>query len=354
MDLEQHLIDLSDAAGPSGFEGPVREILKDAWQGLADTIETDVVGNLVALRRGGGSEPRRRAMVTAHMDEIGLMVDRIDGAFLRVISLWGVDRRTLLNQPVIVHGERPLPGLIGSRPPHVLPQSERGKFQAIPDLVVDTGLPERELRKLVPIGSPVSIDQHAIRLNSGLVTGKALDNRASTAALTAILEGLSQRPTEWDVEVTATVQEENNHTGIITSAWRTRPDLALVIDTTWAVGVGVSEDRGYKMGDGPLLAIGPNAHPKLFELVREAAERHEIPLGVEPMTGRSGTDGWFTQISREGIPTAILSIPIRSMHTPAEIVALKDIERAARLAVEVVAALDEGTLGRLALDEEAS
>ena len=138
----------------------------------------------------------------------------------------------------------------------------------------------------------------------------------------------------------------------MTAAWQTRPDLAIVIDTTWATGVGVSDDKGFPLGEGLSLVIGPNAHPKLFDMLREKAGELEIPVTPEPMAGGTGTDGWPIQVSREGVPTAIVGIPIRNMHTPVEIVALKDIERAARWIAEFVCDLDDGTLDRLALDAE--
>jgi endoglucanase len=172
------------------------------------------------------------------------------------------------------------------------------------------------------------------------------------AALTAILYGLQGRAVQWDVLAAAAVQEELDHQGGITTAWQTQPDIAIVIDTTWAIGVGVGDDKGFPLGEGVSLIVGPNAHPKLFDLLRETARRHEIPVAAEPITGRTGTDGWFTQISHQGIPTAILEIPIRNMHTPVEVVAIRDIERAARLVVEFACSLDDETLGRLALDDE--
>jgi tetrahedral aminopeptidase len=350
MDVQQHLMELSSAAGLSGHEGPIRAILQSAWKGLSDSFEVDPLGNLIATRSGTDTAPRHRLLVTGHMDEIGLMVNRIDGAFLRVVAVGGIDRRTLLNQPVIVHGREPLRGVIGSRPPHVLTAAERRKVPPLDEIVVDTGLPERSLRRLVKIGAPISFDQQARALGDGLVTGKSLDNRASVAALTAILHALRGRACAWDVLVAATVQEEVGLFGGATAAWGSRADAAIVIDTTWAIGAGVGEDHGFPLGGGLTLVIGPNAHPKLFDMLRVQAATLEIPLKPEALPGPSGTEGWATQISREGIPTAILSIPIRNMHTPVEIVAVRDVERAARLVAEFALTLDAATPGRLALD----
>lgn len=350
MDLEKHLIELSEAPGVSGYESPVRDVIRCTWEKLGVPLEADNLGNLVAMRSGAHAEPRHRVMVTAHMDEIGLMVTRVDGAFLRITNVGGIDRRVLLSQPVLVHGQRPLPGLIGSRPPHVLPASERKKYPGYDDLVVDTGLPERELETLVPVGTVVTFDQRAIILGDGLISGKALDNRVSVAALTAMLDVLQGRSHAWDVLFVATTQEEVGTRGGLAAAWHTRPDLAIVLDTTWGTGVGVSDDKGFPIGDGLTLVIGPNAHPKLFDMLMSKARALEIPVKPEPMAGSSGTDGWPIQVSREGVPTAILGIPIRNMHTPVEIVALKDIERAARLVAEFICSLDDEVLEKLALE----
>jgi putative aminopeptidase FrvX len=352
MDLEKHLVELSKAPGISGYESPVRETIRAAWEGLADEFEVDNLGTLLATRRGNGEPPRRRALVTAHMDEIGLMVTRVEGAFLRVTGVGGVDRRVLLSQPVVVHGAEPLPGLIGSRPPHVLPLSERNEYPAMDDLVVDTGLDEETLKALVPIGTPITFAQEPVKLGGDLICGKALDNRASVAAMTGLLHELQGRTHAWDVLVAATVQEEVTLGGGQTIAWRTRPDIAIVVDVTFATGNGVGEDDGFKLGEGPAIVIGPNAHPKLFDLLREKAERLDISLHPEPTPRSSGTEGWPIQVSRDGVPTAIIGIPLRSMHTPVEMISLKDIRRVARLIAAFIGDLDGATLDKLALDAD--
>jgi len=350
MELEKHLIELSNTPGLSGYEAPIRAAIQTAWDGLADDYHVDDLGSLVATRIGGGKTPRRRALITGHMDEIGLMVTHIDGAFLRVTNVGGIDRRILLSQPVTVHADRPIRGLIGSRPPHVLKEAERKKFPAVQDVVIDTGLSERELKRRVPIGTPVSFDVTAISMGDGVVSGKAMDNRASVAALTQILHNLKGRACVWDVLIAATVQEEVTYGGGHTVAWRTQPDLAIVIDTGWAIGVGVGDDKGFPLGGGPTICVGPNTHPKLFDLLRDKAEELEIALAVEAYPAATGTEAWATQVSRDGVPSAILSIPIRNMHSPTEMVSIKDIERVARLVTEFVVGLDGEAVGKLALD----
>jgi len=350
MDLEQHLIELSEAGGISGYEAPVRALIRDAWDGLATDFSVDGLGTLLATCPGSGPEPRHRILVTAHMDEIGLMVTRVEDEFLRVTPVGGIDRRVLPGQPVIVHGDKDLPGLIGSRPPHVLSSAERKKYPGYDDLVIDTGLSARQLKRTVKVGSPVTFAQSGVKLGSGIISGKAMDNRASIACMTQLLHELQITAHQWDVLVAATVQEEVTLGGGRTIAWRTQPDIAIVVDTAWAIGNGVTEDDGFKLGEGPTIIIGPNAHPKLFNLLTDKAKSLEVPLHPEAWPRGSGTEAWSVQVSRDGVPTAILSIPIRNMHTPVEVVSLKDIRRVARLIAGLISDLDEGSLEKLALE----
>lgn len=351
LDLKQHLLDLSDATGISGYETPVRAYIEEMWQPYTEQFDADKLGSLIATKQGSQqSESRRRVLIAAHMDEIGLMVTDVDGAFLRFTKVGGIDRRTLLSQPVLVHADEPIPGLIGSRPPHVLPQKERTKYPDFEDLVIDTGLSADELAARVRIGTLVTFDQGAVALGGDLISGKAMDNRASVAILTAFLDMIQGRAHQWDVLVAATPQEEVGLKGGQTIAWYTEPDVAIVLDVTFGTGVGVSEADGHKLGEGPVLSIGPNFHPKLYALIKDAADSIELNIGTEPYTARGGTDAWPVQVSRDGVPTALMGVPLRNMHSPIEIVHLKDIQRAARLLVAFVTRLNDETLEKLALD----
>lgn len=352
MNLEKHLMELSEAPGIAGYERPVRELIAQTWEPLADALRVDAMGSLIATLHGSGSEPRPRILITAHMDEIGLMVTQIEDGFIRVTNVGGIDQRVLLAQPVIVHGAEPLPGLIAARPPHVLPESQRKKYPGYDDLAVDVGLPSSKVAKLVRVGDPVTFDQQAVKLGDGWISGKAMDNRASVACMTRLLELLGERRPAWDVLVAATVQEEVGLKGGATVGYGSEADLAIVVDTTWGIGVGVGDDKGFKLGDGPTLGLSAEAHPKLFEWIQDAGKEHEIKLQTEVLPGASGTEAQELRLSREGIPTAILSIPIRNMHTPVEVVSLRDIQRAARLIAAFVTTLDGETLSKLTWDDD--
>jgi tetrahedral aminopeptidase len=285
--------------------------------------------------------PRRKVMLSAHMDEIGLMVTGVEKGFLRITKVAGSDARVMLGQEVVVHGRRELPGVIGSRPPHVLPPDERDRVLPFDQLFVDVGLPETQVKRLVRVGDLISIRRAAFELKGGLFCGKALDDRASVAAVAVCLETLAASQHKWDVLGVASVQEETTFLGAATSAHGLQPDVAIAIDVTFGEQNGVSDTRTVGMGKGPAIGIGPNFHPELVKALVDTASKLEMPYQMEPTPGASGTDAWPIQVARDGIPTALLSIPLRYMHTPVETVALKDIERTGKLMAEFIAHLDE-------------
>lgn len=356
MELDQLLIELSNTPGVSGYEAPVRELIIRTWEPLIDptydTLRVDALGSLIATLRGTNLEPRPKILVTAHMDEIGLMVTAVKDGFIRFTNIGGINKRILPAQPVIVHGKSTLPGLIGTRPPHVLSSDERKKYPNFEDLFIDVGLPADQVEKQVRVGDIITFDSAAGELGNGLIAGKAMDNRTSVACMTRLLELLQTRRARWDVLIGATVQEETGLKGSETLAWDVEPDLAIVVDVGWAIGLGVTDEKGFKLGDGPTLLIGPDAHPKLFQMVREVAKEQEIKLNPEVAPEHSGTEAHAVHMSRSGVPTAVISIPIRSMHSPVEIVAIKDIQRAARLIAGFIWTLDSETMNQVWLDEE--
>ncbi|HXK43889.1 MAG TPA: M42 family metallopeptidase [Anaerolineae bacterium] len=331
---------LSAAIGPSGREAAVSDVLRALWEPWSDELRTDAMGNLIALQRGNGAEPRPALMSAAHMDEIALIVTGIEKGFLHVHRIGGMDRRVLLGLEVIVHGHEDLPGIIGTRPPHVLSADERGRIVPWEKLFVDVGLPHAEVVARVPIGAPISIQRPLIRLKNDLVAGKALDNRASVAVLTLALQLLRRREHAWDFYAVATVQEEVGAKGALTSAFGLDPTLAIALDVTFGKQADDSGGGTFPLDKGPTIGVGPNFHPQLVQRLRDVAKNEEIPTAIEPMPGHSGTDAWSIQTAREGIPCGLLGIPLRYMHQPVETLALRDVERTARLLAAFTASLE--------------
>jgi putative aminopeptidase FrvX len=331
VDVIALLKQLSEAEGIAGSEGPVREVVRGVWQPLVSDLRADRLGNLIALKHGSASEPRPKLMVAAHMDEIGLRVTGVEKGFLRIGGVGGADIRVLLGREVIVHGRRDLPGVVAARPPHVLTTSERNRAVAWDKLFVDVGLPADEVAALVSVGDLISFRCELTTLKNHRVAGKALDDRASVAAVTLALEQLANVQHACDVLAVATVQEESGLIGATTAAFGIAPDAAIVLDVTFGAQPGVAESEAFPLGGGPTIGVGPNFHPRLVEALRKTADRLELAYQLEPLPGRSGTDAWAIQVAHEGVPSALISIPLRYMHQPVETLAVQDVERAGRL-----------------------
>lgn len=346
FDLTEHVKTLCAAHAPAGHEGPVRAVIAEAWADLVDETATDGVGSLIATRRGSGPDPRRKIMLCAHMDEIGLIVAEIVDGFLRTRMLGGIDTRVLLHQPVLVHGRRTLPGVFGAAPPHMA--RSRDEYPGADTLWVDVGLPAEEVAQLVRIGDVITFDAPPVELKGDRLAAKALDNRASIAVVTQCLHLLARRSHAWDVVAVATVQEESSGAGAAAAAYQVGPDLAIVLDVTFGTQHGVDDDDGFALGSGPTISRGPNFHPGFVRALRDLADALDIKLPVEGLPGHSGTDAWTVQVSRAGVPTILLGIPLRNMHSPSEIVDLRDIRRAARLMAEFISGLDDTFLDTIA------
>jgi endoglucanase len=295
-------------------------------------------------------------MVVAHMDAVGLMVSGLTDGFLHLAQIGSLDARVLPGALVEVHpsgrsGQPPLPGVIVQRQERLLPSEIGGEVVPLEYLLVDTGLTPRRAADLIQVGDLVSFANPPLELEGGLLSGHSLDNRASVAGVTVCLEELAARPHPWDLWAVASVQEEINLAGAATSAYQLHPAMAVVVDVTFGKGPGSPEWNTFPLGNGPTLCMGPNIHPAVFRSFRELADRLQIPYAVEITAGNTGTDAVATQITAEGIPTMLLGIPLRYMHTPVEVAALKDIQRTGRLLAEFVAGLDPDFLTRIRWDD---
>ncbi len=340
MDASDLLKELTEARGPSGFETEIGELVAEKLAASADEVKRDAVGNVVALKRGGGEEPRPSVMLAAHMDEIALMVTGLDKGFLRLTTVGGFDHRVLFGQKVCVHGRRELSGLVVSVPPHFTSPDEREKPVPLDRLFVDVGLPPSEVETLVRVGDPITLKVRYTPLYGNFASSKSMDDRASVAAMVLCLEELGRRKHLWDAYAVATVQEEVTGIGAIAGAYSLRPTIAVAMDVTFGQQPGFSSPETSKLDGGPCISLGPNIHPRIFDRLVDAAKALEIPYQVEPIPGASGTDAWAIQVSRSGIPTGLLEIPLRYMHSAVETVCLRDVERAGRLLAEFISRLD--------------
>lgn len=342
---------LSAASGVSGYEHTVRDLVMEAFRPYADEVSVTAMGSIVALRRGtnnrGKNEPAPKVLIEGHMDEIGLMVTEIEKGFLRFTQVGGFDVRVLPSQEVIVHAKEPLRGIIGSRPPHVLSEEDRQKVTPMNELFVDVGLPEERVRELVAVGDLITIAREVVALKNNLVAGKAFDDRCAVVTIVEALRQLATMRHAWDVYAVANVQEEVTYLGAMTSTYQINPDVAVAIDVGHADQPNITEVNAVPLDNGMGIATGPNIHPLLHERMTRIAREHEIPYRVTAYAGATGTDAWPMQVVREGIPTALIDIPLRYMHTSVETLSLTDLERVGRLLATFCASLDDRFLGEL-------
>jgi endoglucanase len=330
---------LSDAHGISGYEGDVRAIVRQELSSYGD-VRVDVPGNLIVTKKGTSPS----IMLAAHIDEIGLAVKHIDeNGFLKFVKVGGWFDQTLLNQRVIVHSKDPCFGVIGSKPPHVMKEDERKKPVESKDMFIDVGASSAdEVASMgIEVGTSVSIDQNLVRLANDYVTGKALDNRAGAALLIEVMKRIGDvKPT---VHAVFTVQEEVGLKGARMAAFGLDPDVAIAIDTCIAGDhPGITKDESaMEVGKGAAITVmdaggrGVITHPKVLAWLRETAEKNKIAHQLDVSDGGT-TDATAISLTRAGIPSGVISVTTRYLHSPVEVLSLGDMESCADLIAHAV------------------
>ncbi len=346
-DILPFLKELISIPGLSAYEEPAARLIEQTWKPLVDEISTSRLGSLHALKRGAGKGRHPTIMIATHMDAIGMIVTGVQEGMIHVGKIGGLDARVLPGCPVIVHGRRELPGMVVMPPARTLPENKREGIVELPYLLVEVGLSANNVAKLVQVGDLVSIDTHPLELAGEMLSGHSLDNRASIAALTVCLQELQNQQHVWDVWAVATSQEEETRGGAATSAFHLNPDLAVVMDVTFGRGPGANGWETFPLGKGPTLGWGANMHPFLFKKFKELADKFEMPATMEVIPGDSSTDAFSIQVAREGIPTMLIGIPARYIHSPVELVSIKDIQRAGRLLSEFIASLEADFISKI-------
>lgn len=350
-EINSILKQLTSVPALSGYESRLHETLNTLWKPYLDEISISRVGSYHALRLGQASQPRPRLLLTAHMDTIGLMVSGIQDGFLRLTEIGGIDARLLPGQLVTVHGKQLIPAVIVQPPPFLLPKEYQSNPVPLQYLWADCGLSAEKVNQQIHIGDIVTFDQPFIELDNDLVSSPGLDNRASLTAITVCIQELAQRQPLWDSWFVASVQEEETQVGALTSAFQIQPNLAIVVDVTFANGPGSPPHKTFPLGKGITLGWGATVHPYLYQSFKDLADQLEIPYKPEPMPRRSGTDADSLQTVAHGIPTMVIGIPLRYMHSAVEIISLKDIQRTARLLTEFIARLEVDFLDKIKWDE---
>jgi len=345
------LLELLQARGASGREQAPAKVWLEAASAFAQ-VSTDLVGTPLALvaPAHGYEAQARRLLVMGHIDEIGLMVTHIDDdGYLWFGEVGGWDPQILIGQRVVIDTrEGPVRGVVGRKPIHLLRDEERKKVPETRELHIDIGARDgKQAAETVRVGDTAVIDAEPVQLPNGRLVSRAMDNRlGSYVALEAARQVAQAGGAQWELAAIAAAQEETTFGGSRTSAFALAPDAAIVVDVTHATdapGIDVKSTGKHELGSGPVIARGSTLHEGLFELLAATARRKRIPFTIEANARTTGTDADAVHASRAGVPTTVVSIPLRYMHSPVELVELKDVANAARLIAETALALRSDT-----------
>lgn len=328
---------LLDAPGPSGFEVRPARVWRTEAETFSDDVRVDVHGSSYATVNPGG---RPHVMLAGHIDEIGLQVTHIDDdGFLYVDEIGGWDPQVLVGQRVILMGkDGDVPGVIGKKAIHLMTPDDRTKASKTKDLWVDVGVSSKdEAAELgLRVGDPMVLRQGMLRLAGDRIASRAIDDRIGAYVVLEAARLVAQDPGVASVTAVATTQEEIGYTGggARASAYHLEPDVAVVVDVTFSTDVPDIEKKelgDHKIGGGPVLSRGSAAHNGVFEMMAAVADDEGIPYTIQasPKATRTDADGIF--LTRAGVPTGLVSVPNRYMHSPNEVVSVADLHNTARL-----------------------
>ncbi|MDR0326466.1 MAG: M20/M25/M40 family metallo-hydrolase [Oscillospiraceae bacterium] len=324
MDVKETLFALSRAAGPVGFESAAAQKAKELLEPLADEVRIDRLGNVLAWVRSKKAGDKPVVLLDAHLDEVGIMVTGEKDGFYTFSTMGGIDPRILPACEFCLLTDPVTPAIVACLPPHVLKPGDSDKTQKTEDLFLDTGgVP-------VEVGTPGVFAREPVSMGS-LVSGKAFDDRACFVAILRALEHIDREAMNVDLVVCGSAQEEAGGRGALTAAYGVMPDMAVIVDVTHGSTPDSPALGTYKPGSGVCVNKGPDCNRTLTQTLIEIAKAKDVPHQIEVSCGMSGTNATEFQNSREGICTAVLSIPLRYMHTPAEALNIEDIESCAKL-----------------------
>lgn len=338
MDVQAYLAEISAIPGPSGQEGPVAEKIAELFRPLVDEVHIDPMYNVIAHKKGSGP----KVMLAAHLDEIGLMVTKIeqDGC-LRMGNVGGVDPRILPGTQVWVWGKEKLFGTIGAKPPHLLTPEDQKKNYRREDLYVDIGYDYKQASDMVKIGDIITFATPATKLLNDRFACKTMDDRACVGILLLAAETLKTLVCDADIYFVATCQEEVGSRGAHAAAFDIAPDLAVALDVCHATIPGSRPDTTSEI-DSLVVAQGPFLQPKLVARLLGTAKAHNVKVQTEIVPRSTSTDCDELQVSRAGIPSVLLSLPLKYMHTTVETIDLNALKEGGRLIAHFLAELDGG------------
>ena len=334
MNIKEILSKLSMADGVSGNE---RNAAETALELLKEYTDKCYIKNgNVYGEFGDNSRYENRIMIDAHIDQVGLIVtDITDGGFIRFSNVGGIDRRLLPAQQVVIHGKERITGVVCSVPPH-LSGGEKGKAAKIENLLIDTGLSKREVTEKISLGDKITFDTKFRELLNNEVTGAALDDRCGVAAILYALELLKGTKINGGLTVVFSTQEELGERGAKIAAYDINPVIALAVDVSFAYTQGDTEYKCGKLGKGPMIGVSPSLSKELSDEIINICEKNNIPHQIEVMNGLTSTNADQFSVNRSGCMASTISIPLKYMHTPSEIISIDDVENTGRLLAAMI------------------
>jgi len=336
------LKELVESPSPSGYEQPAARRLRAEMEGVADEVRTDLMGNVIACVRGR-KEKAARVMLAGHCDEIGFIVQFIDdNGFIFFQPIGGIDPHIVPGQRVNIHTAKgPVLGVVGKKPIHLMEAKDRETVVKFKSQFIDIGAADKEeTESLVAIGDPITFAVTLERLQGDRLTSRAFDDKMGAFVVAQVLKEVRRRGgADVDLYGVFTVQEELGLRGAKASAFGVAPDVGIAIDVSFATDCPEIEKKelgDVKLGQGPILSRGANINPRLFQMLTETARDKEIPFQVEAAARATGTDANAIQVNRDGVAAALVSVPLRYMHTPVEVLAEVDLDSTVKLLAEVV------------------
>ena len=335
MDIKSLIFDLCIVGGVSGSEEPVNKLAQTYLKEFAD-VSVDCNGNLFAVL--GNKNADKTILLDAHSDRIGLMVTDInEDGFVKVDKCGGIDLRTLCNTKVVLQSNPDIKGVVCCMPPHL---SDGNEDKAVPmDKVwVDFGMPCDEVKKYISFGDVLIFDTTPKMLLNNKITASALDNRCSIAAFIKVAQLLNDCDNlKYKVVILLSAQEETFGTGAKTGAFSVDADEAIVVDVSFASQPDVSGYYGsVKLGGGPMICISPILNKSMSNKLVDIAKQNNIAYQLEPISSATGTNADSISVCKGGVKTAVVSIPQKNMHTPAEIISIDDVENTAKLIAQYI------------------
>ena len=323
--MRQALERLCTCTAPSGFEAPAAAVAAELLRPLVDEVSIDRMGNVLGVRRSK-TPGAPKLLLDAHLDEIGLIVTGVEDGFLRFRSIGGVDPRMLPGRELVVLTDPPLRGLVACPA-----GGDENKSVPLNELYVDVGLSQEEAERAVPVGTPMVYRAGCFPLGEDQMCGKSMDDRACFVTLLRAAELLRDRELDVELHIMGSTREEVSGAGAVVGTWAVAPDFCVAVDVTHGKTPDGPADKTFDLGGGPAIGVGPNMTRWMTERMIDKAREHSIPYQLEIMSGHTGTNGWEMQISREGVATSVLSLPLKYMHTPVETLSLADMEGVAQL-----------------------